>query len=154
MNPSSRCSSTRENAIGKVQIDPMVTVENTSKPKSVIIPYDQKPLISQSNGATFSNIDNDTTQDRCSNLGLSASSKKRNCCARRKVSVINKKKSIALRPLVNTKKITKIRSTTCDDGKTENEQRVFSEITERIENSQKQFDAAKTSPTFRQVCHN
>jgi len=106
MNPSSR-RSTRENAINKVAIGP----ESNSKAEPVIISHNyHETLISRANVATASEINNDT-QNPCSNPGLSGKlAKKRNSCARRKTSIINKKKSVVLRPLISTKKISKNRS--------------------------------------------
>jgi len=148
MNPSSRCS-TRENAIDKMAIGP----ESNSKAEPVIISHNHhEAFISRANVPIFSDIDNDT-QNPGSNPGLSDKlAKKRNSCARRKASVINKKKSVVLRPLINAKKISKNRSPIYDEVK--EEQIPSHEITLRIEDFEEKIDAVTTyreSPKFYQV---
>jgi hypothetical protein len=144
MNSSSR-RSTRENAIDKVAVGP----ESNSKAESIIISHNEA-LINRA--STFSDIDNDV-QNPCSNFGLSGkTAKKRNSCARRKASVINKKKSVVLRPLVNAKKISKNRLPMY--VKVKEEQVPSREITLRIEDLEEKIDtvtAYHESPKFYQV---
>lgn len=163
MNPSLLCN-TCKNAIDQASTGATLkATQSHSKPEPVIVSDHVARIARPNDQPALPSVDNDA-QNPCPNSGLSAPTKKRNFCARRKTSVINKKRSIVLRPLMNTRKITKLRSQTCNnnnnhnndnDDKTKKKTTPSSDVAERTDNSGGKLQDPvnrETSPKLRQVC--